>query len=581
MPFLAGLLSGFQQRSAEVGQQRDQEEAANKDREGKIFEALVNSPDADVQSHAIAGLLDSAASKRPTGFLNAMTKAHTSPYLPIIQRIIGQKTAASQQAPSGASAAQGEVGPTAAGAPPLSMAAAGTPGGPAPADSATPTPPSPPVRPYRVFPTAVDTAGDTAAAQAAGTLRGQAAAWSALSPEQQQGMLKMRGGIGMVTPRAPIQIMGSAAPPGTLDTAQQPLDPNKTYTREEIGYGNYQYTQSVPKGAAAGSIRVAAKDDGSGNALYRINPDNTSTWIRDIAAGEKTVTIEHDDGSRETLFVPVPMQRTTGAPAGTPPRPPTGAAQTPAGAPPSRAGTSAPASAPPPRAGGIQTRGAQYKNVTVMFPDGTFGSALEGKTGQVVDATTKQPITGAVEVPKGAPLPKALSTQGRQTLMGANMLQDTAQHLIQQIEANGEATDNNPVSQHIDQWFYNHGLDPGDAQRQLFQETGVGDAYGLKALLGGRPNAQLIEIFQSHLFKVGDSPQLIYGKAKELLNIADQIKKNVMTVENTRTAPQLRGGGPGPGAAGSPGSAPTVGEERTIGGVQRVFDGHGWRLKGQ
>ena len=145
----------------------------------------------------------------------------------------------------------------------------------------------------------MDTAGDTAAAQAAGTLRGQAAAWSALSPEQQQGMLKMRGGIGMVTPRAPIQIMGSAAPPGTLDTAQQPLDPNKTYTREEIGYGNYQYTQSVPKGAAAGSIRVAAKDDGSGNALYRINPDNTveTLWsskeenVYDLLALERLVSL--------------------------------------------------------------------------------------------------------------------------------------------------------------------------------------------------------------------------------------------------------------------------------------------------
>lgn len=85
---LPGLLSGFAGRKATIEQQNLEEAHASQQREGKIFEALINSPDKDTRDLAIAGLLHSAQpGKRKSGLSGWLGEMQQSPYLESIRQL--------------------------------------------------------------------------------------------------------------------------------------------------------------------------------------------------------------------------------------------------------------------------------------------------------------------------------------------------------------------------------------------------------------------------------------------------------------------------------------------------------------
>jgi hypothetical protein len=90
MGVFEGLLSGFTGRKSEVEQENlRQAELANA-REAKIYEALVNSPDPEIRTMAVTGLLDSAKpGKRKSGLRGWIGEMEANPALGRIKDLIG------------------------------------------------------------------------------------------------------------------------------------------------------------------------------------------------------------------------------------------------------------------------------------------------------------------------------------------------------------------------------------------------------------------------------------------------------------------------------------------------------------
>lgn len=133
---LSGFLSGFTSRTQEIQDQNRQDALAAQQRESKVYEALLNSPDPEVKSHAIAGLLDSTANpKRKGGIRGWLGETAQSPHMAAIKALVNQPvtsqeptTSLPSQQTSGylsapqpgteSSLAQPETNPTEVGAPP-------------------------------------------------------------------------------------------------------------------------------------------------------------------------------------------------------------------------------------------------------------------------------------------------------------------------------------------------------------------------------------------------------------------------------------------------------------------------------
>lgn len=133
-----GLLSGFAGRKAEVEAYNLDEAHRAQQREGKILDALINSPDPEIKSLAVAGLLHSAQpAKRKSGLRGWAGEMEASPYLEQIRglvqtpRTVMEQTATGTTLPSvqttgylstppgqQSSMAQPETSPTEVGAPP-------------------------------------------------------------------------------------------------------------------------------------------------------------------------------------------------------------------------------------------------------------------------------------------------------------------------------------------------------------------------------------------------------------------------------------------------------------------------------
>jgi len=250
MGVFEGLLSGFTGRKSQIEDQRYAEAQRSRQREAAIFESLINSPDPEVKSLAIAGLLDSAGpGKRKRGFSGWLGELESSTYLPQIQALVNTPVEEEQTVPGIPSrrptqqfmsqailspppgiapAALPGQSPVEPGAPPPTMPTAqqsptgGIPGA-APgivasnvqAPGATPPPgvgqPPPSMfgpmqagpevgrtdkvlRPRSVFPTSFDQAMDQAKGQYLGRARGlQEALRSARTPEEKQLVLELSG----------------------------------------------------------------------------------------------------------------------------------------------------------------------------------------------------------------------------------------------------------------------------------------------------------------------------------------------------------------------------------------------------
>jgi hypothetical protein len=89
MGYLEGLLSGFTGRKRELELENIRAAELANQREARVFEALLNSPDTDIRSLAISGLLDSAQpTKRQSGLRGWMGQMEQSPWLPRIQQLM-------------------------------------------------------------------------------------------------------------------------------------------------------------------------------------------------------------------------------------------------------------------------------------------------------------------------------------------------------------------------------------------------------------------------------------------------------------------------------------------------------------
>lgn len=158
--YLSGIVSGFQARKDELEQRRWQEEQINNQREGKIYEALMQSSDPEIQSLALSGLMGSANPKRKRGLQGWMGEMQKNPAMEGIKRLIQtpvQTTTPVQTGPpavtgylpappsAAGSAAQSPNSPTVPGgaAPPTPLAAAGAPSAAGTAGLPPPTAPPP------------------------------------------------------------------------------------------------------------------------------------------------------------------------------------------------------------------------------------------------------------------------------------------------------------------------------------------------------------------------------------------------------------------------------------------------------
>jgi len=188
-----GLLSGFAGRKAEVEAYNLDEAHRAQQREGKILDALINSPDPEIKSMAVAGLLHSAQpQKRKGGLRGWIGEMQESPYLEQIRglvqtpRTVMEPTATGTTLPSvqtsgylstppgqESSMAQPSTSPTEVGAPP-----------PSPVETRLQSTPSagittytdrPVLRPREVFRTPEEQTRLTKTATAQGTVEGEVA----------------------------------------------------------------------------------------------------------------------------------------------------------------------------------------------------------------------------------------------------------------------------------------------------------------------------------------------------------------------------------------------------------------------
>lgn len=95
MDWITGLLQGFSARKGEIEQQNLEEALRSRQRESAVLETLINSPDQETRSLAIAGLLESARpGKRKSGLSGWLGQMEQSPYL---QQIRGLSPTVRQQ----------------------------------------------------------------------------------------------------------------------------------------------------------------------------------------------------------------------------------------------------------------------------------------------------------------------------------------------------------------------------------------------------------------------------------------------------------------------------------------------------
>lgn len=87
--WMTGLLTGFLERKGQVEQENLRQADLARQREGAIYEALLQSPDPEIQSRAVAGLLESAKpGQRAKGLAGWLGQLEQNPYLPQIQALM-------------------------------------------------------------------------------------------------------------------------------------------------------------------------------------------------------------------------------------------------------------------------------------------------------------------------------------------------------------------------------------------------------------------------------------------------------------------------------------------------------------
>jgi hypothetical protein len=203
-----GLLGGFQSRQAEVRQQEQEEANASADRESKVYQALINSPDPEIAAMATSGLLESAGPrKRKSGLSGWLGEMSKSPTYQRLQELIKSPV---QTDPGSPATLPHTNYPMIATPPPsLGEGPAGTPthsltepGAPAAPNLPTPGPPEqipgqvakpPTFGPRHVFATPEETYAAQARGKAEGDVEGDIAGYVAAGMSRPDAVAQVRG----------------------------------------------------------------------------------------------------------------------------------------------------------------------------------------------------------------------------------------------------------------------------------------------------------------------------------------------------------------------------------------------------
>lgn len=190
---------------------------------------------------------------------------------------------------------------------------------------------------------------------------------------------------------------------------------------------------------------------------------------------------------------------------------------------------------------------AQTVVVPITNPDGTQGSAIVDK---------KTAIGKPVQLPNGAQRGNrvTMSAAGKQAMTGLNVLDAVIPDIEAAINQMG-APSNNPVGQVVDLALAKRGISPGQLEEQLLQLLGIADAYGLRGLMGGRPNQKMMDIVRVHLPQPGDSTLIAMNKLHTLKYIIPKLR---IAINNAEMNPGGGGSAPAAGGTAAPAEAGPV-----------------------
>lgn len=562
-----GFFSGF---SGEFGKQLQTSRAEEADRaerqsamESQILQHLSTSPDPEIASHAITGLLDLAGpQKKAPGLAGWLGKVGAHPALPTIRQLVSQGRQVEDKGPVaptagvteglGAMPGQQVDIPGVASGPPAPRQTLGPPSSDEATPSALQPPPAPrsvagtPFQPAtsktvprKVFNTLEEQAGKTTRAE----LDAKVGAYEAASPEARQGVFGHQVPIVRTTDKdGNVHFFQGANEVGEAIGAGQP----KTAPRPSADEAHLQ----------ARSAEILATNPG-------MTPEQ-ATQQAQVEARAKTVATAGAAADAHLVrlgqiqaMVPATIaawQRVNGT------------------TPMTRAQAQAAASQA--LSAARQTLGAgpdvTPEDIT-RFADGLMAASDTHATGPKVSpnrAAQNQPLGGPPAPPNltgtlqaaapglaGASAhPRVYSAQGKQTLQALGTVEPLLTKIVAGIRAAGLEEDNSVVGEQFNKLLYNMGISPGDIETQRLQLEGMSEAYGLRGLVGGRSNQILQNIYKQHLVSPGDSPKFVVQKTEDLLSILPLIRKAVDDSEGAQVG--ARGGAASPGGPPKPGGPP-------------------------
>lgn len=206
MGWFEGMIGGFGERKSQVEAQNIRESELSNQRESRIYETLLSSPDPDIQAMAATGLLESAQPRKKKGGLRGwMGEVATNPTFEKLKQLIGTPVQTSPGTPdelahtdySGGSGGQLTTAPSAEapmGTPNQSLTQPGarpamTPS-PKPIPAAVGKPPT--YGPRHVFASTEDTAIATARGKAEGDVEGDIAGYMAAGMSREAAVSQVR-----------------------------------------------------------------------------------------------------------------------------------------------------------------------------------------------------------------------------------------------------------------------------------------------------------------------------------------------------------------------------------------------------
>lgn len=580
MPFFSGFAQGMHDALEKDRQLSAQRDEANAQRENATLMHLSTSPDPDIASAALTGLVSQTTGKRSKGLAGFFNETQKNPAFPTIRNLISQgrpmagntPAAASSGTEAGTGTTPGEPGSAALPSRSLVSPVAGPPSAAGPAPTAT--------VPRKVFLTPVEQARAEEEAKVQGGIEGKLSGLrGAKNPLEQ----RVVGGAAF----APKQLPGTASreeilanePDALMENGQRVSDlPPKSYLRttQLPDLTNRYRTTDAPTALQTtpgrpASLRVQEAKDLQAAAAAKgetLSDTDALQQAETNAAGrlgqQDTLLNTRINAAKDTAIAQ--YQKRTGT--------------TPASKVQAIAAARAMLGTNP-----DVTVGNVDDLANRIYQAGTFGgrSAVPPPGAPVPGGTTPPPsgsttapranggVAGAIPPDQAAQArtPKFYSSAGKSTVMAVSTMEPLLDQLTEAIKAEGLQTDNSPIGEGWNNLLYKHGIDPGQLEEQRLQLAGMSQAYGAKGLLAGRSNIPLLNIINQHLVQPGDSPQLILRKTQQLKESFPTILSAVAKSENMRVGGH---GGQGGATTPPPTGAHPEGTRGTVNGTSAIWE---------